>query len=103
APTLISLAGGRPPEWMQGHAFAGPYQSKPRPFLFGARGRTDERADEVRSVTDGRYVYLRNFYLNTPQGPFIAYQFETPTTRRWRERFDAGETDEAQSIFWRVP
>lgn len=103
APTMISLAGQRPPEWMQGHAFAGPYQSKPQPFLFGARGRMDERADEVRSVTDGRYVYLRNFYLNTPQGAFIAYQFETPTTRLWREQFEAGQANEAQSIFWRTP
>ena len=43
APTVLSIAGIRPPELMQGHAFAGPYQSKPQPYLFGQRGRMDER------------------------------------------------------------
>lgn len=103
APTMLSVAGVRPPEWMQGHALAGPFAAGRQPYLFGARGRMDEREDEVRSVTDGRYVYLRNFHLHVPQGPFIAYQFETPTTRVWREAFDAGKTNEAQSIFWRTP
>ena len=103
APTMLSLAGVRPPEWMQGRAFAGQWAEERASYLFGARGRMDERADEVRSVTDGRYVYLRNFRLDTPQGPFIAYQFETPTTRVWREQFEAGKTNEAQSAFWRTP
>ncbi len=103
APTMLSLAGMRAPEWMQGRAFAGEFAGEPVEYLFGARGRMDERADEVRSVTDGRYVYLRNFRLDTPQGPFIAYQFETPTTRVWREQFESGKTNEAQSAFWRTP
>lgn len=103
APTMLSLAGRRPPEWMQGRAFAGTHAGKRSEFLFGARGRMDERADEVRSVTDGRYVYLRNFHLHTPQGPVIAYQFETPATRIWHEQFQAGRTNDAQSIFWRTP
>jgi uncharacterized sulfatase len=103
APTLLSIVGIKPPEWMQGHAFAGPYQTKPPPFLFGERGRMDERMDLVRSVTDGRYVYLRNYFPHVSQGQRVAYQFETPTTRIWREFFDQGKTTEAQSIFWRVP
>ena len=103
APTLLSLVGIKPPEWMQGHAFAGLHQTEPPLFLFGERGRMDERMDLVRSVTDGRYVYLRNYFPHVSQGQRVAYQFETPTTRIWRERFDQGKTTEAQSIFWRVP
>jgi len=103
APTLLSIVGIKPPEWMQGHAFAGPHQSEPPPFLFGERGRMDERMDLVRSVTDGRYVYLRNYFPHVSQGQHVSYQFETPTTRIWRELFDQGKTTEAQSIFWRVP
>jgi len=103
APTLLSLAGIRPPAWMQGHAFAGPYQTEPPQYLFGERGRMDERADMVRSITDGRYVYLRNFFPHVSQGQHVAYQFQTPTTRIWREWFDQGKTTEAQSLFWRVP
>lgn len=103
APTLLSLAGIRPPDWMQGHAFAGPYQAPPPLYLFGERGRMDERADLVRSVTDGRYVYLRNFFPHVSQGQHVNYQFQTPTTRIWRQWFDEGKTTEAQSLFWRVP
>ena len=103
APTMLSLAGIKPPAWMQGHAFAGPHQAAPRQYLHGARGRMDERQDTVRSITDGRYVYLRNFFPHVSQGQRIAYQFQTPTTRRWREQFDAGRTNDAQSTFWRVP
>jgi uncharacterized sulfatase len=103
APTVLSLAGIQPPSWMQGRAFAGPYQQPPREYLFGSRGRMDERNDLVRSVTDGRYVYLRNFMPHLSQGQHVSYQFETPTTRIWRAWFDAGKTSPEQSIFWRVP
>ncbi len=103
APTLLSLVGVQPPAWMQGHAFAGPFQTAPPALLFGERGRMDERFDSVRSVTDGRYVYLRNFYPHVSQAQHVDYQFMTPTTRVWRDWFDRGLTNDAQSIFWRVP
>lgn len=103
APTVLSLAGVRPPEWMQGHAFAGEFQTAPQPFLHGCRGRMDESRDLVRSVTDGRYVYLRNYYPHLSQGQHVTYQFETPTTRVWHQRFVESKTTPAQSIFWSVP
>lgn len=103
APTLLSLVGIQPPPWMQGRAFAGPYQTKPPPIIFGERGRMDERMDGVRSATDGRFVYLRNYYPHVSQAQYVAYQFETPTTRVWKALFDAGKTTPAQSIFWKVP
>ncbi|MDH4476121.1 MAG: sulfatase-like hydrolase/transferase [Verrucomicrobiaceae bacterium] len=103
APTLLSLVGIQPPDWMQGHAFAGPFQTEPQPFIFGLRGRMDERMDLVRSVTDGRYVYLRNYYPHVSQAQRVAYQFETPATRVWNDLFLAGKTTPAQSLFWRTP
>lgn len=103
APTVLSIAGIKPPAHMQGYAFAGPYQTAPQPYLYGARNRMDERQDLVRSVTDGRYVYLRNFFPHVSQAQRVAYQFETPTTRVWRARYDAGQANDAQSIFWRTP
>jgi hypothetical protein len=88
---------------MQGHAFAGEFQEAPQPFIHGARGRMDERPDLVRSVTDGRYVYLRNYFPHVSQAQHVSYQFETPSTRIWRALYDKGMTNEAQSIFWKVP
>ncbi|MBI5775174.1 MAG: sulfatase-like hydrolase/transferase [Verrucomicrobia bacterium] len=103
APTLCSLAGVKPPAEMQGHAFAGKFQEAPQPFIYGFRGRMDERRDVVRSVTDGRYVYLRNYMPHLSQGQHVGYQFQTPTTAVWRKLFDEGKLNEAQSIFWKTP
>jgi arylsulfatase A-like enzyme len=103
APTVLSLAGIEPPNWLQGRAFAGSYQAEPPEYVFGERGRMDERLDLVRSVTDGRYVYLRNYHPHVSQGQRVAYQFETPTTRVWHDLYTQGRANEAQSIFWRTP
>jgi len=103
APTLLSLAGLQPPEWMHGHAFAGKFQEAPQPFIYGFRGRMDERPDVVRSVTDGRYVYLRNYMPHRSQGQHVNFQFQTPTTRIWWQLFTEGKATEAQSIFWKTP
>jgi uncharacterized sulfatase len=103
APTVLSLAGIQPPAWMQGHAFAGKFTAPMQPFIFGFRGRMDERIDCVRSATDGRYVYLRNFMPHLSQAQHVDYQFQTPTTRVWFSLFKSGQTTEAQSIFWRAP
>jgi uncharacterized sulfatase len=103
APTLLSIVGLKPPGWMQGHAFAGRFQTAPQPFIHGFRGRMDERIDFVRSVTDGRYVYLRNYLPHLSQAQHVNYQFQTPTTQVWRRWFDEGRASDAQSIFWRTP
>ena len=100
APTALSLAGVKPPEWMHGHAFLGEHIARPQKYLFGFRGRTDERMDTVRTITDGRYVYVRNFRPEIPAGVHVSYQMVTPTTRIWYEKFKAGETTAVQSAFW---
>lgn len=103
APTLLSIIGVQPPEWMQGHAFAGKFQAEPQPFVYGFRGRMDERYDCVRSVTDGRFVYLRNYMPHLSQGQHVAYQFETPSTAVWRKLYDEGKLTPEQSLFWQEP
>jgi uncharacterized sulfatase len=101
APTVLSIAGIQPPEWMQGHAFAGPHQTEPQAFIYGERGRMDERMDVVRSVTDGRYVYVRQLMPHLPYGQYLNYMFQQATTRVWSDLFTAGKVDELQSRFWK--
>ncbi|MEW4561642.1 sulfatase-like hydrolase/transferase [Bremerella sp. JC770] len=100
APTVLSLAGIEPKEWMQGHAFMGQYETKPPKYMFGFRGRMDERYDMVRSATDGRFIYIRNYMPHKIYGQHIDYMFQTPTTQVWKKMYDAGELNEAQSHFW---
>ncbi len=100
APTLLSLAGTPTTDWMHGRAFAGKFTAPAPEFLHGYRGRMDERYDLVRSVTDGRYVYLRNYLPHLPAGQHVTFMFETPTTRVWKELFDAGKLAPPQTFFW---
>jgi uncharacterized sulfatase len=101
-PTAISLVGVKPPSNMQGVPFAGEYAAAAKKYLFGYRGRMDERIDEVRSCTDGRYVYMRHFYPDRPYLKHVEYMFQTPTTRVWKELFDAGKLNQAQAKFWKT-
>lgn len=100
APTLLSLTGVKPPDWMQGLAFMGHHLAPPPRHLFGFRGRMDERLDLVRSVTDGRFVYLRQYLPHLSYGQHINYMFQTPTTRVWRQLYDAGKLRPPQTYFW---
>ncbi|MEO8350386.1 MAG: sulfatase-like hydrolase/transferase [Chthoniobacteraceae bacterium] len=102
APTLLSLAGIEPPDWMQGHAFLGASIGEPPRFMFGFRGRMDERHDCVRSVSDGRYVYIRNFRPDKIYGQHLNYMWQTPTTRVWERMFKAGQLNAVQSAFWKT-
>ncbi|HEX4149649.1 MAG TPA: sulfatase-like hydrolase/transferase, partial [Pirellulales bacterium] len=102
APTLLSLAGIEPPQWMQGSAFLGKHQAEPRSFVFGFRGRMDERYDLIRCVSDGRYVYIRNYRPDKIYGQHLDYMWQTPTTRIWEAQFKAGQLNAAQSAFWKT-
>mgnify|MGYP000032313149 CR=1 FL=1 len=100
APTLLSLIGTEPPAYLHGHAFAGGFQSKPPDYLYAFRGRMDERYDMVRTVTDGRYIYLRHYMPHKIYGQHVSYMFETQATQVWKRMFDEGRLNAAQSRFW---
>jgi arylsulfatase A-like enzyme len=100
APTLLSICGVKPPKHFQGDAFAGKYEAPQRDFNYGFRGRMDERYDMVRVVRDKRYIYIRNYMPHEIYGQYIAYMFQTPTTRIWKEMYDAGKLNVVQSRFW---
>jgi len=100
APTVLGLAGIKPADYMQGHAFMGEFNSPKQPYLYGFRGRMDERYDLVRSVRDERFVYIRNFMPYKIYGQYIDYLFQTPTTRVWKELYDQGKLNAVQRAFW---
>ena len=100
APTFLSLAGIKAPANFQGSAFLGEHAGEPNDLLVGFRGRMDERIDCIRSVTDGRYVYVRNYMPHRIYGQHIGYMFQTPTTQVWKRMFDEGRLDAAQEAFW---
>ena len=100
APTVLSLAGIEPPSHMQGKAFLGPYAAPPKDYLFGFRGRMDERYDLMRSVRDERYIYIRNYMPHRPYGQHVAYMFQTPTTQVWFRLWKEGKLEPPKTYFW---
>jgi uncharacterized sulfatase len=100
APTLLSLAGIKPPAHMQGRAFMGPHTAPAPDVMFGFRGRMDERLDMVRSATEGRYVYIRNFMPHKIYGQHIGYMFEMPTAQVWKRQYDDRKLEPPKTFFW---
>lgn len=77
APTVLSIAGVRPPEYMQGKPFLGKYKSKElHQYVFAARDRMDSEVDRVRAVRDERYKYIRNFYPDRPRYQNVEYRLQ---------------------------
>lgn len=97
--TLIDLAGGVVPEQM-----AAPSLANPRPpvgsLAFGARNRMDERYDFVRTVTDGRHRYVRNFMPHRPGGQYNAFAWVAAGYRSWESEHLAGRLTPEQDRFW---
>ncbi|MBM4047388.1 MAG: sulfatase, partial [Planctomycetes bacterium] len=101
-PTVLSLAGVKPPDYMHGRAFMGEHEAPPHDYLYGFRGRMDERYDTIRSVRDKRYVYLRNYTPHVPHGQHVRYMFQTPTTAAWKKLYDEGKLTPQQAYFWQT-
>jgi len=97
APTVLSLAGIKPPANMQGRAFLGPYASKGKnQYVFAARDRLDSDYDRVRSVHDGRYQYVYNFFPELPRYMDLAYRKQQASMRDILRLRDAGKLNAVQ-------
>lgn len=73
APTMISLSGGEVPHYLKGRILIGENRSKEASKLFLSSDRSDNGIDLVRTVTDGRFVYSRNFMPFMPEARYIRY------------------------------
>lgn len=100
APSMLSLAGVKPPAFYQGQAFMGPHEAPPRTYSFGFRGRMDERYDVIRTVRDRRYVYVRNYHPHKVYGQHVTYMWGTPTTAVWERLYKEGKLKPPQTYFW---
>jgi arylsulfatase A-like enzyme len=104
APTVLSLAGIKPPEHMQGQAFAGEYKAhKPREYVFGARDRMDIPVDRVRSVRNEEFRYVRNFNPHLPAYQDIPYRMQQPLMREIIRHRDQGTLNSVQQQWFKAP
>ncbi len=99
-PTVLSLAGVKAPELMQGRAFAGGAKAAPNEFVFCTRDRMDERYDMIRSVMDRRWLYIRNYRPDRPYVQPLAYMFQARGYQSWARVAQEGKLTKATAMYW---
>jgi arylsulfatase A-like enzyme len=61
APTVLSLAGVKIPNYLAGRAFAGSQKREGTGYIYAATDRIGESYDMIRAVRDKRFKYIRNY------------------------------------------
>ncbi|MHC4666002.1 MAG: sulfatase family protein [Planctomycetota bacterium] len=104
APTLLSLAGIKVPEYMQGRVLLGEEKGRPREYVFGGRNRMDASSnDYIRTARDKRYRYIRNFNPEVPYAQRIDYMEKMPIMQGWRRLNAEGKLTGPQKLFFEHP
>ncbi len=100
APTMLSLAGVKIPEYMQGRAMAGSAKAAANEFVFTTRDRMDSCYDMMRGVAGSRYLYIRNFRPDLPYVQRLEYMFQARGYQSWAREAAAGRLTAATAQFW---
>jgi len=98
-PSVLSLAGIKIPEYVQGKPFLGKQEEQPRQYVYGIRDRMDERYDMVRAVRDNNYKYYRNYMPHLPHWPWLTYMEMLETSKEWRRLKAEGKLKKEHSFF----
>ena len=103
APSMLSLAGIVPPEYLQGNAFLGQKATLVKnKYVFAARDRMANKYDRVRSVTDGNFRYVYNFKPKLPKYQDLVYRKGMASMQEIIELRDAGKITNPYLLEWFV-
>ncbi len=91
APTVMSLAGIQPKDYMEGYALAGPFKKEHGKYIYAARDRMDGTLDMCRTVKDEKFCYIKNYNPHLPYGIWEQYQFRTASYQAWQRLHDEGK------------
>lgn len=100
-PTLLSIAGQQPPDYLHGRAFLGDYAAEEREYIHAAADRFDEFYDTIRAVRDRRYKYIRNFRPDKGYYLPLSYREQMPAMQEMLRLRDAGRLDSAETLWFR--
>lgn len=102
APTVLSLIGVKPPDYLQGQAFLGKYKpTTKRKYIHAAADRFDGFTDVIRAVRDSQFKYIRNY--RPDQGYYlpVSYREQIPTMQELLRLKDEGNLNEDQRQWFR--
>ncbi len=105
-PTLLHLAGVKPPRGIDGQPFLGKGiamdEVNARDEAFGYADRFDEKYDLVRTYRKGNLKYMRSYQPFNIDGLFNQYRYRQMAFRQWRQMFEDGELSAVQSAFFKA-
>jgi len=102
APTMLSLANIKPPDYMDGSAFLGPYVRTEEPqYVFGASDRFDELTDRIRSVRDNQFKYIKYFMPEKPMYLNVAYRKQMPIMQELLRLRERDQLTDHQALWFR--
>ncbi|MGK0351776.1 MAG: arylsulfatase A-like enzyme [Planctomycetota bacterium] len=81
APTVLSLCGIKPNQQLDGAPFLGKHRRNGTGYAYSHSDRFDSVYDRQRSVSDGRYRYVRNYVTDLPYLIPNAYRERIPMTQ----------------------
>ncbi len=104
ASSIIDLLGGKVPALMEGSKIFNTENQKKKNYLLLSTDRVDNGPDLVRSVTDGRFMYSRNYMPFIPEVRYINYLEIADITKHMRKDLKDNKLNELQkSIFNKRP
>ena len=86
----LALAGIQIPQKMEGQNILSS-QYKPKEFVFAARDRCGEAADQIRSVRSKKFLYIKNFFPERPHLMHSNYKDTKLIIKRLRQLHDEGK------------
>jgi uncharacterized protein (TIGR02145 family) len=101
--TILSLAGVKVPEYMQGRPFWGEQKAPPREYIYAARDRLDAQYDATRAVRDKRFKYIRNFKPEVSGYLDVQYRRQMGIMQELLRLRDERALDPIQARWFRQP
>jgi arylsulfatase A-like enzyme len=86
----LALAGIQIPQKMEGQNILSS-QYKPKEFVFAARDRCGEAADQIRTVRSEKFLYIKNFFPERPHLMPSNYKDTKLIIKRLRQLHDEGK------------
>lgn len=101
-PTVLSLAGIPPPDYLDGQAWMGTFAStSPRRYIHAAADRFDYWTDRIRAVRDQRFKYIRNYLPEKSYYLPVKYREEIPMMKEMLRLREEKKLNEVQALWFR--
>ena len=103
-PTVLSLAGIKPPVYMHGRAMYGNYKpASERKYVFGATDRFDEQIEKRASIRSDRFLYIRNYMPQQSLYRPVEFRLDMPMMKEMLKLYKEGKLDSVQSRWFETP